>query len=78
MRKFIVKVNLKNPSRDRVRKTVSDSIDIGLEREFELLANDIHNAKVKAKAMLTKEGYDEKLLQNATWTVSQLNYRSND
>lgn len=78
MRKFRVKASLKNPSRDRVRQTVSDTIEMGLEREFEVSANDVHDAKARAKALLAKEGYDEKMLQQATWTVSRLNYPHKD
>lgn len=78
MRKFRVKVSLKNPSRDRVRQTVSDTIEMGLEREFEILANDVHDAKDKVKDLLTKEGYDAELLQQATWTVSRLDYPHKD
>jgi hypothetical protein len=51
---------------------------MGLEREFELLANDVHHAKVKAKTLLAKEGYDVKMLQHATWTVSRLDYPHKD
>ena len=76
MRKFRVKVNLKKPSRYPVRRTVIDSIGRGLEREFEILANDVHDAKMRAKGLLAKEGYDEKLLQDASWTVSRLDYPS--
>jgi hypothetical protein len=74
MRKFRVKVNLKKPTRYPVRQTVIDSIGKGLEREFEILANDVHDAKTRAKALLVKEGYDQKLLQHAIWTVSRLDY----
>ncbi|MBI2936648.1 MAG: hypothetical protein HYY22_00420 [Thaumarchaeota archaeon] len=51
---------------------------MGLEREFEVSANDVHDAKARAKALLVKEGYDEKMLQQATWTVSRLNYPHKD
>jgi len=51
---------------------------MGLEREFEVLANDVHDAKLIAKKILTKEGYDAKLLQQATWTVSRLSYPPKD
>jgi hypothetical protein len=69
---------LKNPSRGRVRQTASDTVQMGLEREFKVLANDVHDAKVRAKALLVKEGYDDKMLQQATWTVSRLNYPHKD
>lgn len=71
-------MNLKNPTNDRVRQTVSDTIEMGLEREFEILANDVHDAKDKVKDLLTKEGYDAELLQQATWTVSRLDYPHKD
>ena len=74
MRKFRVKVNLKKPSRHPVRRTVTDSIGMGLEREFEVFANNVDDAKVRARALLAKEGYDEKLLQHASWTASRLDY----
>jgi hypothetical protein len=45
---------------------------MGLEREFEVLADDSDDAKVRAKQLLANEGYDEKLLHRATWTVSRL------
>jgi glucan phosphorylase len=78
MRKFRVKASLKNPTNDRVRQTASDTVQMGLEREFKVLANDVHDAKVRAKALLVKEGYDDKMLQQATWTVSRLNYLHKD
>jgi hypothetical protein len=78
MRKFRVKVNLKKPTNNRVRQTASNSVKMGLEREFEVLANDVHDAKYRAKDILTKEGYDAELLQQATWTVSRLNYPHKD
>ena len=73
MRKFRVKVNLKKQSRYNVR-TSSDSIEEDLEREFEILANDVNDAKVRAKTLLVEEGYNEKLLKHAIWTVSRLDY----
>ncbi len=69
---------MKNPTNDRVRQTVSNSVEMGLEREFEVLANDVRDAKFRAKTLLTKEGYDEKMLQQATWTVSRLDYPHKD
>jgi hypothetical protein len=51
---------------------------MGLEREFEILANDGDDAKVRAKALMAKKGYDEKLLQHASWTVSRPNYQRKD
>jgi hypothetical protein len=76
MRKYHVKVNLKKPSRHPVRRTVTNSIELGLEREFKILANNVRDAKIRARTLLAKEGYDEKLLQHAIWTVSQLDYTS--
>ena len=72
MRKFRVKVKLTKPAGQRYRQTSSDSIQRGLEREFEILANDADDAKVRAKQLLANEGYDEKLLHRAAWTVSRL------
>jgi len=51
---------------------------MGLERELEIFANDVDDAKVRAKTLLAKEGYDEKLLQHAIWTVSRLDYKRKD
>ncbi|HEY4673155.1 MAG TPA: hypothetical protein VIH03_03225 [Nitrososphaerales archaeon] len=51
---------------------------MGLERELGIFANDVDDAKVRAKALLAKEGYDEKLLQHAIWTVSRLDYKRKD
>ncbi|MCS4538518.1 MAG: hypothetical protein HYY67_06650 [Thaumarchaeota archaeon] len=57
---------------------MTDSTEMGLERELEIFANDVDDAKVRAKALLAKEGYDEKLLQHASWTVSRLDYKRKD
>jgi hypothetical protein len=72
MRKFRVKAKLKKPAGERLRQTSSDSIQMGLEREFEVLADDTDDAKVRVKQLLANEGYDEKLLHRAIWTVSRL------
>ena len=72
MRKFLVKAKLTKPAGQHIRQTSSDSILRGLEREFEVLADDDDDAKVRAKQLLVNEGYDEKLLHRATWTVSRL------
>jgi hypothetical protein len=72
MRKFRVKVKLTKASGQHPRQTSSDSIQMGLEREFEELADDADDAKVRAKRQLANEGYDEKLLHRAIWTVSRL------
>jgi hypothetical protein len=72
MRKFRVRAKLRKPAGQHLRQTASDSIRMGLEREFEILADDADDAKVKAKQLLANEGYDEKLLHRATWTVSRL------
>ena len=68
----MVKAKLKQPAGPHIRQTSSDSIRMGLERDFEVLANDEDDAKVRAKQLLANEGYDEKLLHRATWTVSRL------
>ncbi len=52
--------------------TKNPTFDKKLQREFSLLADDADDAKVKAKQILAIEGYDEKLLHHATWTVSRL------
>jgi hypothetical protein len=75
MRKFLVKATLKKESGQYLRKTVIDSTRMGLEREIEIFANNADDAKVRAKALLAKEGYDEKLLHRASWTVSRLDYQ---
>ena len=72
MRKFRVKAKLKKPSGRRVRKSTSDSMRMGLDREFEIFADDADDAKVRVKQILVNEGYDEKLLHHAIWTVSRL------
>jgi hypothetical protein len=72
VRKYRVKAALKKPSGEHIRQTASASIDMGLEREFEILADDADDAKVRVKRLLTGEGYDEKLLHRATWSVSRL------
>ena len=76
-RKIRVKASLKKRSGSYIRQTVTDSTEMGLEREFEIFANDVNDAKVRAKALLAK-GYDEKLLQHASWTASQLDYQRKD
>lgn len=68
----MVKAKLKKPAGRFVRPTSSDSIRMGLDRELEVLADDEDDAKVKAKLILVKEGYDERLLHRATWTVARL------
>ena len=72
MRKFRVKAKLKKPAGHRIRQPASDSIRMGLVRDFEILADDADDAKVRAKQLLANEGYDEKLLHRAIWTVSRL------
>ncbi|MDG7000380.1 MAG: hypothetical protein JRN15_14885 [Nitrososphaerota archaeon] len=74
MRKFRVKAKLKMPVGQRFRKTSSNSIQMGLEREFEVLADDEDDAKVRVKLLLANEGYDDKLLHRAKWTVTRLDH----
>jgi hypothetical protein len=71
MRKFQVKVKFRKPTGQHSRQTSSGSIQMGLERELEILADDVDDAKVRAKQLLANEGYDEKSLHRATWTVSR-------
>jgi hypothetical protein len=52
--------------------TAKDSAGIKFQREFEILADDADDAKIRAKQLLSNEGHDEKLLHRATWTVSRL------
>ncbi len=56
------------------RVATKNPTDMKLQREFSLLADDADDAKVKAKQILAIEGYDEKLLHHATWTVSRLTH----
>ena len=47
MRKFRVKASLKNLSGHHLRKTVTHTAEMGLEREFETFANGDDDAKVR-------------------------------
>ena len=85
MRKFRVKVDLQKHSEHHKTSTgqkneeneeISDEV-IGLHRELEVLANDPDDAKIRAKHLLADEGYDEKLLHHATWTVTRLDRQLN-
>ncbi len=73
MRKFLVRANLKKSSLEYASRA-RNSIGTTLEREFELFADDADDAKVRAKQLLKNEGYDEKLLHRAIWTVSRLDH----
>jgi hypothetical protein len=42
------------------------------KKQFQILADDPDDAKIRAKKLLESEGYDERSLQQATWTVSRL------
>ncbi|MDG7000411.1 MAG: hypothetical protein JRN15_15045 [Nitrososphaerota archaeon] len=70
MRKFQVKVNMEKQSKHATK----GSTGIDLRREFEILAYDVDDAKVRVKQMLSNEGYNAKLLHHATWTVSRLDH----
>ena len=50
----------------------SKSVYVDFEGEFEILADDSDDAKVRVKQLLADEGYDEKLLHRATWAVTKL------
>ena len=78
IRKFRVRVSLKKRSGHHMRQIVFDSTEMVLEREFEIFAKGDDDAKVRAKALPAKKGYDEKLLKHASWTVSQLDYQLKD
>jgi hypothetical protein len=79
LRKFQVKVDLQKHSKHNLPKRAvrgternSKEADVfPLKRDFELLANDSDDAKVRVKQLLTQEGYDEKLLHHAIWTVTR-------
>jgi len=43
-----------------------------VERNFEILADDPDDAKVRVRRLLKREGYSEKSLGRITWTVSRL------
>lgn len=43
-----------------------------LERDFEILADDPDDAKVRVRELLKCEGYIERSLEHITWTVSKL------
>ena len=73
MRKFLVRANFRMPSIHRMGNAQKDHGNSAvLERKFEIFADDVDDSKVRAKQLLKGEGYDEKSLQHATWTVSRL------
>ena len=74
MRKFQVRANFRKPLAHGVHRArkFEDAVSVPSERRFEILADDVDDAKVRAKQLLKVEGYDEKSLQHATWTVSRL------
>lgn len=78
MRKFRVRVSFRAALAHRIRRRnrspnddSADSVSLS-ERELEILANDPDIAKVKARQLLKGEGYDDRSLHRATWTVARL------
>ena len=65
---------MKKRSEHEIPHTAKESNGVNLQRVFEILADDEDDAKLKTKRLLTDEGYSEKLLQHATWTVSRLDH----
>lgn len=49
-----------------------DASSVPSVRQFRVLADDPDDAKIRAKELLKTEGYEERLLQRVTWTVSRL------
>ena len=83
MRKFRVKADLQKhsehnaPNKAEKKKggEVVSSEARGLHREIEILANDPDDAKIRAKHLLADEGYEERVLHRAMWTVLRLDRR---
>lgn len=76
LRKFRVRISFRAALAHRIRRrNRSPNDDSGSlsERELEILADDPDVAKVKARQLLKGEGYDDRSLHRATWTVSRLN-----
>ena len=75
MRKFRVRANFqKIPSHEAnlSRKRRDNDGSSRGERDFEILANDPDDAKVKVRKLLKREGYDERSLDHITWTATRL------
>ena len=66
--------DMKKQSEHGIPHAAKDSNVINLQREFEILADDAEDAKLKTKRRFTNEGYGEKLLQQAIWTVSRFDH----
>jgi len=67
---------MKKQSEHEIPRAAKDPNEINLQRIVEILADDEDDAKLKTKGLLADEGYSEKLLQHATWTVSRLDHPS--
>jgi hypothetical protein len=74
MKKFRVRANFRTESahQTNLARTQRDSYKSLSERDFEILANDPDDAKVRVRKILKREGSSEKSLEHITWTVSRL------
>jgi catalase (peroxidase I) len=75
LRKFRVRANFqKVPSHEANlgRKHDGDGGSSRAEKDFEILADDPDDAKVKVRKLLEREGYDERSLDHITWTATRL------
>ena len=74
MKKFRVRANFQKESSHQINlaRTQRDRYESLSERDFEILADDPDDAKVRAREILKREGSDERSLEHITWTVSKL------
>jgi hypothetical protein len=71
---FRVRANFrKSPSHQIKRSRKRGYSDVRLsERNFEILADDPDDAKVRVRELLKREGYSERSLEHIIWSVSRL------
>jgi|GEM_PF-1917175 hypothetical protein len=75
MRKFRVRAEFRKESphqidhRSKIRRAGRELVS---QRDFEIVADDPDDAKIRVREILKREGSSEKTLEHITWTVSRL------
>jgi hypothetical protein len=73
MKKFQVRADFRKETAHQIEfaRSHRDSYESLSERNFEILANDPDDAKLRVREILKGEGFSEKSLERITWTVSK-------